>query len=224
MFKNKWVIVISFILIVSLAINIYLLRNNISYKLSLNLSILKEIITILSICIASYVGLQGLSTWKKSLSGTERHQKAKDLLLDLYTYKDHFYNYRHPAIFAYEYPQFENGSNSSPFKMTTYDDKVFVYQNRLNKVKDYAKKLYIHKLEGKILFGHELDEKIQQVFSLENRVSNEIRNYLENMKGEGKIPYDSKVVYDNLSADDPIRSDMEKLINEIEEIVYPHLI
>ncbi|RUR05467.1 hypothetical protein [Legionella sp. km772] len=196
MFKSKWLITISFIFVISLVINIYLLRNNISYKLSLNLSSLKDIITIFSICIASYVGLQGLNTWKKSLSGTERHQKAKNLLLDLYTYKDHLYNYRHPAIWAFEYPQFENVNNSSAFRKTTYDDKVFVYQNRLNKVKEYTKKLYVHKLEGKILFGPELDKNIQQIFLLENKVSNEIRNYLENMKEGVKIPYDSKIVYD----------------------------
>lgn len=44
------------------------------------------------------------------------------------------------------------------------------------------------------------------------------------MKGGERYPYDSKIVYDNLSPEDPIRIEMEKLISKIENIVCPYLI
>jgi len=107
------------------------------------------------------------------------------------------------AVYGHNPVVDDDNKGTRTFKDNAYEEKLYVYQNRLNKVKEYTAKLYIQKLEGKVLFNPELEQKYDEIFGIENKISNEIRFYLENMKGKD-YPFDDKVVYDSLSDDDPI--------------------
>lgn len=218
--KNYWCCILLFI---SLCTNGYLLRYNVSFNFTLSFNIMKDIITIISLIIASYVGLQGLHTWRKNLAGTEMHQKAKDFLIDLYQYRDRLYDYRHPAIRLGEYPM-DNGLPPNAIGRNKYNDMYFVYTNRLRYLREYTAKLYIQKLECRVLFGVNLEQKYDFLFKIENEITNEIMVYIENMDNENRNEVDDGIVHDTMKEDDPIRKKVNDIIEQIEKALIPYLI
>ncbi|CRM19867.1 hypothetical protein [Pseudomonas sp. 31 R 17] len=62
-------------------------------------------ITALGVIVASYVGVNGLATWRKQIGGQNDHELSRRMLIELYKFKQVFSNSRTPSVYPYEVQQ-----------------------------------------------------------------------------------------------------------------------
>ena len=192
------------------------------------LSNIKDITTIVTLSIGSYVAWQGLKTWKTQLKGTQNYDLAKSTLLNLNKYVESLHQVRNPAIWRYEYPKstdiekFNTNPDENPYKK-----KCYVYQNRLDKVYNIKPYLQENLLEIEVLWGEKLKNNFKKLFDLESKLFSEIIIYIEFFKHTHDVhknmcSFDKKIIYAT-KENDPFRDKINKIRTEIENDIQPYL-
>src|SRR4051812_35656253 len=99
--------------------------------------VLKDVATIAGACVAIYVALHGLSTWRRQLVGNAQHELARRLLRSAYKIRDGLMALRNPMITGGEsYHALKNSGLSDDDISTTFrENKVnfYVYDMRLKR-------------------------------------------------------------------------------------------
>jgi len=65
-------------------------------------SIVGTVFTALGVTVASYVGLNGLKTWRRQIRGNNDHELSRRMLVESYKFKKAFFYARRPAIYSHE--------------------------------------------------------------------------------------------------------------------------
>lgn len=65
-------------------------------------SIVGTVFTALGVTVASYVGLNGLKTWRRQIRGSNDHELSRRMLVESYKFKKAFFYARRPAIYSHE--------------------------------------------------------------------------------------------------------------------------
>ena len=192
------------------------------------LSNIKDITTIVTLSIGSYVAWQGLRTWKTQLKGTQNYDLAKSTLINLNKYVESIYQVRNPAILGGEYPKptdvekFNIHQNEKQYK-----EKCYVYQNRYDKIYNIKPYLQENVIEIEVLWGEKLKNKFKQLFALEFKLFIEIIMYTESFKHKNDeykdaSSYDEKIINATIK-NDSFRDEINKIRTEIENDIQPYL-
>lgn len=183
--------------------------------------------TIITLSTGAYVALKGLQTWKKQLKGSQNYNLAKSMLVNLYKYKETINQFRHPAIWGNEYPEFAAEElKKMNAQEKSYQEKTHAYQKRWENIVQVKPLLLENLIESQVLWGQDLQTYFQQLFKLEFQLRTAITNYLQAIKPystKDNIDKDNELIWDTLSEDDPFRIKLNKVICEIEKQVKPYL-
>lgn len=150
-------------------------------------SIVGTIASVLGVGLAFYIGLAGLSTWKRQLRGTADHKLARDAATAIYKYKTaliHLWNYANSAAM-------HNSDESWVASMGEDAYSRSIYQPHIDKAEQARADLEPISTECAAIFGGVFVEGFQKLYLFEEKCSSCINNYLYLMS---RVGYDEEAI------------------------------
>lgn len=198
------------------------------------ISYTKDVLTIISLGIASFVALKGLQTWKSQLKGTNDYELAKRILKAVYKLRNAIDYVCSPLMTAGEISKamkeigIESQITDSDYN---YKSNMAVYNMRWKKVTEAIEDLELETIEIEVLWGKEISEKILEIRKNVVSLSSAINLFLSNLvshrhysTSDSTRQYFEKIIYNHSSEenDEFTTSLLEKII-VIENLVRPYL-
>lgn len=196
------------------------------------ISAAKEVFIGLSAVFATIFAYIGLNTWRKELKGKAEYQLAKDVLKSVYKVRDAFKHVRHPAIFAYEYPEEMRDYSGHLKREKDYEGTLYVYEKRWQKMDEAFRELEEHHLDAQVEWGSEFQDVIVKLRSCRaellvtiQQMLNEKKNHQSAMRDKESMEKAFSTLYDNggNSEFDMFTPQVEAAINEFEVWLRPHI-
>ncbi|WNK67586.1 hypothetical protein RM156_03510 [Pantoea agglomerans] len=191
------------------------------------ISFLKDVVVVAAPATGAWVAVKGLSTWRRQLKGQSDYNLAKDVLINIYKYRDALFFVRHPLITGAEL-KLPEGVDEKELKYAevNYLQTATAYENRWNKVVEVRSKLLTNIVEIEALWGADLAQQLKNIFVHEKDLMFNISCYLRvinpSIAAEDKEfdreHYDRKMLYDTLKDEsDTFRMAFKKTITPLED-------
>ena len=196
------------------------------------ISAAKEVIIGLSAVFATIFAYVGINTWRKELKGKAEYQLAKDVLKSVYKVRDAFKHVRHPAIFAYEYPEEMRDYSGHLKREKDYEGTLYVYEKRWQKMDEAFRELEEHHLDAQVEWGSEFQNVIVKLRSCRAELLVTIQQMLDEKKNPQRVMRDKEsmekafsILYDNggNSEFDKFTPQIEAAVKEFEVWLRPHI-
>lgn len=191
------------------------------------ISVVKDLVIVAAPATGAVVAIKGLTTWRRQLKGQSDYNLAKDVLINLYKYRDALFFVRHPLMTGAEL-RLPEGIDEKELK---YAEVNFLrtetaYQNRWDKVVEVRSKLLTNIVEIEALWGAILAQELKNIFEHERDLMLNISCYLRVINPS--IPADDKkfdtehvdrkMLYDTLKDEsDTFRLALKKTLTPIED-------
>lgn len=193
------------------------------------ISAAEEAIIGLSAVLATIFAYVGLNTWRKELKGKAEYQLAKDVLKSVYKVREAFKYVRHPAIFAYEYP--EEKRDYSGMREGDYENIDYVYKKRWEKMTEAFEELEERHLEAQVEWGSKFQNVIVKLRTCRAELLVEIRRMLDEKKNpqRDKKPMEKEkarsILYENPgnSESDKFTPQIDAAVKEFEVWLRPYI-
>ncbi|KAA5986097.1 hypothetical protein [Pantoea sp. M_4] len=188
---------------------------------------LKDIVVVGAPATGAIVAVKGLSTWRRQLKGQSDYSLAKDVLINLYKYRDALFFVRHPLLTAAELQLPENVDEKElKYAEANYLRTVTAYQNRWDKVVEVRSKLQTNIVEIEALWTEDLALQLKKIFVYEQDLMFNISCYLRVLnpsidaddKKFDREHVDREMLYDRLNDEtDKFRMAFKKTLTPLEE-------
>ncbi|WP_422883074.1 hypothetical protein [Pantoea agglomerans] len=191
------------------------------------ISFLKDVVVVAAPATGAWVAVKGLSTWRRQLKGQSDYNLAKDVLINIYKYRDALFFVRHPLITGAEL-KLPEGVDEKELKYAevNYLQTATAYENRWNKVVEVRSKLLTNIVEIEALWGADLAQQLKNIFVHEKDLMFNISCYLRvinpSIEAEDKKfdreHVDRKILYDTLKDEsDTFRGAFKKTLTPLED-------
>lgn len=186
---------------------------------------LKDIIVIAASSTGAIVAWRGLNTWKRQLNGQSDYTLAKDLLINIYRYRDALFFVRNPLMTNSELklPEDKEGKNIM-YNEQRYLSILHAYEKRWNSMLEHRAKLQVSIAETEALWESEISIKLNELFHLESDILTHVNYYLESInpsiddKEFSRNECDMGVLYDSMNNDtDQFRLKFKTALAPIED-------
>ncbi|MEN5258677.1 hypothetical protein [Pseudomonas protegens] len=191
------------------------------------------IVTALGVAVAAYVGLRGLSTWRRQFKVTADHELARRLLIETYKFRDGLSAVRNPMIMVYEMHVPEEGLTGDQ-RVDSHQGNVRAYTARFEKLGEAKAPLRASLVEAEAVWGKEAVDKFSIMFKLERELFISIKLYLDvtNPKNDEDdrrsyrdvIKKRRDVMYEVLDDSDVFSADVQREISSIEAWLRPKMV
>jgi len=196
-------------------------------------TISKEVITLGIACFGVYVASEGLSTWKRQLTGQTKYELARRLLRCTYVLREALRDVRRPEILLDEKVLPVDRALLS-HDQVRYAVTNTAYHNRWSKVLNARADLQTELIQGEVVWDKTVREKYEPLFELQQELLADVNAYLTQFDPDASAEqkaaayayrYDGRTVNFHLpgSRADPFWIDVDAAINEIEVYLKPHL-
>lgn len=190
-------------------------------------SFLKDVVVVAAPATGAIVAVKGLSTWRRQLKGQSDYNLAKDVLINLYKYRDALFFVRHPLLTGAELQLPENVDEKElKYAEANYLRTVTAYQNRWDKVVEVRSKLQANIVEIEALWNADLALHLKKIFAHEQDLMFNISCFLrvknpsiyEEDKKFDREHLDSKMLYDTLKDEtDTFRAAFKNTLTPLED-------
>lgn len=190
-------------------------------------SFLKDVVVVAAPATGAIVAVKGLSTWRRQLKGQSDYNLAKDVLINLYKYRDALFFVRHPLLTGAELQLPENVDEKElKYAEANYLRTVTAYQNRWDKVVEVRSKLQANIVEIEALWNADLALQLKKIFAHEQDLMFNISCFLrvknpsiyEEDKKFDREHLDSKMLYDTLKDEtDIFRAAFKNTLTPLED-------
>lgn len=191
------------------------------------ISFLKDVVVVAAPATGAIVAVKGLSTWRRQLKGQSDYNLAKDVLINLYKYRDALFFVRHPLITGAEL-KLPEGIDEKELKYAevNYLRTETAYQNRWDKVVEVRSKLLTNLVEVEALWEADLALQLKNMFEHEKELMFNISCYLRvinpSIDAEDKKfdreHVDRRMLYDTLKDEsDTFRMAFKKTLTPLED-------
>lgn len=188
---------------------------------------LKDIVVVGAPATGAIVAVKGLTTWRRQLRGQSDYNLAKDVLINLYKYRDALFFVRHPLLTGSEL-KLPEGIDEKELKYAeaNYLRTETAYENRWNKVVEVRSGVLTNIVEIEALWGPELAQKLKNIFVHEKDLMFNISCYLRVLnpsidaddKKFDREHVDREMLYDRLNDEtDEFRMAFKKTLTPLEE-------
>lgn len=198
-------------------------------ELSEYISIIKDVVIAFVGLATAYVAITGLNKWQKELRGKIYFDTARDLIRTVYKFRDNMSYTRNGFILPSEFPK--------DYDPLSFDNKKkaeglsYVYTNRMKPLVEVAQELDLYTLEAEALWGKDIKNRSKKLrstfFSLQRSIQTDIDDIYSGREHSGNDPEFKKEIrkniYESSKQDDPLSKEINKAINDIEEIIRPYL-
>ena len=199
-------------------------------------AIIKDIFTIVCVCIASSVALRGLSTWRRQLRGNTQYDLARRLLLSAYKLRDSLEGVRTLGITSMEaaHALKETGISMEGMSQreSVREEKRAVYEVRWRRVQDAKSELSVNCFEAQVLWGEEAKAAYQAINSCVQKLWAAIVMEFE-FEAHGVTETDPERLLNRRKVlwplwakpeDDQYMVELNRSIQQLEDLVKPHLV
>ncbi|WP_313456337.1 hypothetical protein [Pseudomonas sp.] len=175
-------------------------------------SIIGTIASAAGVGLAFYVGLVGLSTWQRQLSGTASHELAKRALIELYKFRESLDRVRNPLMLASEFSPTVVSTGPQSEAVSRYLGRCSAYDERFRLVTEARRNLDVVLLEAEALWGSDLKLLVKPL----NDKSWDLYHYIENhlLSTDPRIDQAERAAYVDINKGQPNimyrRSDVSK--------------
>lgn len=199
------------------------------------ISVIRDLVTIVSLIVAACVAIKGLQTWRSQLTGTAEYDLAKRILKATYKLRNALESVRNPLMTVGEISHAVKEANiDTDPKSSEYSSKsnAAVYSIRWKKVTESLAELQEEAIEAEALWGSTVGKQILEIRSSVMKLYSALNIYLaysnrsttpeqyaEVVKKFEKIVY--KMTDEETS--DEFSTDLIKAIDKIENLVKPYL-
>lgn len=191
------------------------------------IGVIKDLVVVAAPATGAVVAVKGLSTWRRQLKGQSDYNLAKDVLINLYKYRDALFFVRHPLITGAEL-KLPEGVDEKGLKYAevNYLRTETAYQNRWDKVVEVRSKLQTNIVEIEALWEADLALQLKNIFVHEKDLMFNISCYLRVInpsiaaedKGFDREHVDRKMLYDTLKDEsDTFRMEFKKSLTPLED-------
>ncbi|RNA78757.1 hypothetical protein [[Curtobacterium] plantarum] len=174
------------------------------------IGVLKDIVVVVAPATGAIVAVKGLGTWKRQLKGQSDYNLAKEVLINLFKYRDALYFVRNPLMTEQELklPEGKDPAEMN-FSESRYLRTLTAYQNRWDNVLDNRAKLQTNIIEMEVLWGEEFTSQLMSLFRKEQDLLFQVEYYLRLVNpaihGDDKKferdNLDRKMLYDTMKDD-----------------------
>ena len=150
-------------------------------------SIVGTIASVLGVGLAFYIGLVGLSTWKRQLRGTADHKLARDAATAIYKYKTALvllWSYANSAAMHTKDDSWVGSMGEDEYSRS-------IFQPYVDKAEQARADLEPIATECAAIFGGVFVDGFQKLYLFEGRCSSCIHNYLYLMS---RVGYDEETI------------------------------
>lgn len=191
------------------------------YDIQISITDIKEFVTIVTLCVGSYVALRGLNAWKNQFKSHE-YTLAKNILIQAYKYREAMKTLRNSAVWTYEYPSFDGPTSHLGDARKKYLQMAYVYQKRWDRVEMLKPELWELLLESEVLWGQDLKNIFVDIFRLEFKVYRQVSAYLASLDdaNDYKEKFEKDLIYDSFKDEtDSFRQQFNPLLAEVEKYI-----
>lgn len=194
------------------------------------LPLIKDIVLICTGAVAAYVGLRGLSAWRRQLYGQTEYDLAKRILRSTYKVREAIHGVRNPFL------QHSRDPDLPEEKLKKLSDKekewhalAQAYQKRWQPLSDAKAELDTELLEAEAVWGVEIREKFSRLDGLVTELSLAVEYYLDvrnpNVQEEWtpKERKESREIMYAHGSKDKFKEKLEAVLKDIETVLKPHI-
>lgn len=196
------------------------------------IAVIKDIAITVAAIIASYVGLKGLGTWRRQLSGNMEYTLAKSILMSMYELREAIKGVRNPFMAYSREPDLPREEKEKlTQKEMEFHALVQAFQARWKPVTGASSKLRADLFEAEVVWGQNLVDKINPLFRLIKELWLAIQDHLEALNPN--IPYESPgpeinknrytIMYEGDPEKDDFNKQLEAAIRDVEIELKPHI-
>jgi len=187
--------------------------------------VVKDLVLIGTGITGAVVAVRGLKTWQRQLHGQADYTLARDILINLFKYRDALNEVRNPAMFSNEMPlPPEDKKKGMSDKKIRHYGLVEAYRTRLKKVSIQRAAMYTSTIESQALWGGDLTKLINALYKHENLLTINIRYNLilndpdleDRAKEFAHKNFKMEVIYDDYSDDDEFRKEFSLSLEPVE--------
>jgi hypothetical protein len=195
-------------------------------------TLFKDILTAGAAFGAVAVAKEGLTTWKKQLTGSNEYELSRKLLRSVYQFRDSIRGVRSPIVWPSEMQSDTKGETGQQIQ-DRFAGISFAYERRWRAVIEASANLEVDLLESEILWDSTLKNECKALWSLQGELyayldvwlraqdssySVDLRlSYQETLKSMRSI------IYERQNQDDDFSNEISKAIVKIEDVLKPHL-
>ncbi|ORM82270.1 hypothetical protein HA42_08555 [Pantoea deleyi] len=140
---------------------------------------LKDTIVTGAALTGAIIAFKGLGTWKKQINGQANYNLSKNLLINLFKYRDAVNDVRNPFMSSQEMPQpSEEESKKLNDDGVRYHGLYKAYENRWNRVVEVKTDIYANLIEAEALWDNQLSDMWKVLQRQEKKLLISLKNYL----------------------------------------------
>lgn len=185
-----------------------------------NIELIFDGLKTLAILAGSYVAIQGLSTWKRQLRGSNDYQLARRYLKAAYLVREAISDARNPFIYSGEMIAANKAmgmENADKLEnITSKETRQNVYSQRLIKVAKAMTDLNVEQLEAEVSWGQDATVVATDLTNKVNRLFISVQQFLMDDSKDMEILYSA-------GKGDKFEGEIQDSIRKIEDFLKPHL-
>lgn len=131
-------------------------------------SVIGTLVSAAGVGLAFYVGLAGLSTWRRQLKGASDHELSRRALIELYRYREAIERARSPVMFEHETALSSEEANGKGFSQKNHLGKQKGYQARFERISKAREPIHATILDCEAVWGTQLGELFKALFKLQH--------------------------------------------------------
>lgn len=186
-----------------------------------------NLISPISVIIASVFGIWGINTWRKEIPFRRKYELAEKVLANAYEAVEVIESIRFPASNSYEGLSRKSNGNETPHQ-TKILNNLYVVKERFYKRNDSFKKLFSVRFQLKAVFGQKLEDPFNKILGMPNKIFLAVDQYADTVKNpknytskeKSKLYQEySKSVFGSLinKEEDPIYNEMKEALKDLEK-------
>src|SRR5699024_2050062 len=156
------------------------------------LSGIVNLISSISVIIASGVAVWGIVKWRREIQFTRKHELAEKILANAYKAVDVIETIRFPASRGDE-GQTRKQKKNETTQQTKLLDNLFVIKERFLRNNDPFKELFSIRYNARVIMGTEVDDNLIIILKMPRKIFNVVDQYADVSLNPERYPEDEKI-------------------------------
>jgi hypothetical protein len=191
----------------------------------------KDIAVALAAITGGFVGIRGLATWQRQLSGNTQYRLAKDILTCVYDIRDTIDTIRNPLVsYAHEPGLPKEKLETLATRQREWHALAQAYERRWRPLQAIVARLETNLIEAEVVWGNRTVDKACILSSLISDLHCAIHSYLEARKPVERDEtvaelFDEKqrlILYGGRKQDE-FKDQVNQAVRAVEEQLKPHI-
>ena len=197
--------------------------------------IIGTLVSAAGVCVAGWIGFEGLKTWRRQSKGASDHDLSRRILLDLYSLRDCVSALRSPVMLVSESAIPPEQLEGLSFLQRSYRHNAYSYQQRFVPLDEVRNRLRGEILESEVVWSENLKSLYDPIMTLIHELWMNVRAHLVTINPDETddmvksyrdiLASRRDVLYElPLEGEDEFKKDLVEALTKLEDYLKPKLI